>query len=133
VAEAMGIRNLLTAHVIASDGGTVLLDWDGLRLAAAGTAPGPGATVTAYIQPEDVKIVYPDRPVSDAVAHNAFDGRVTSHHESASARVIQVALPNGREIEVRFPALSYRPIPLEPGSLVRVALRREGLTVLHTD
>jgi molybdate transport system ATP-binding protein len=137
VAEAMGIRNLIGARVLAADADVVLLDWDGLRLAApanASTGVLPlGAAVTAYIQPEDVKIVYPDRPVSDAVAHNVFDGRVTSHHESASARVLQVALPNGREIEVRFPALSYRPIPLEPGSHVRVALRREGLAVLHAD
>jgi molybdate transport system ATP-binding protein len=134
VAEIMGIRNLLVARVVSSDEDTLLLDWDGLKLELP---PAPGVTagvdVTAYIRPDDIKLVYPDRPLSDAVAHNVFDARIVSHHESAATRVLGVTLPNAREVEVRFPALSYRPISLEPGAMVRVALRREGLTLLDPD
>ncbi|MBR9990651.1 MAG: ABC transporter ATP-binding protein [Gemmatimonadetes bacterium] len=133
VAEIMGIRNLITARVASADGTALTLEWDGLRLEMP-HVPDVRANqdVTAYIRPEDVKIVYPDRPLSDAVAHNVFDARVTSHHESAAMRVLSVQLENGRELEVRFPALSYRPIRLEPGDTVRVALRREGLLLLHS-
>jgi ABC-type sugar transport system ATPase subunit len=63
VAEIMGIRNLLQATVVETDGATAWLDWYGARLSAS--SPGraaAGAEVTAYIRPEDVKIVYPDRP-----------------------------------------------------------------------
>jgi molybdate transport system ATP-binding protein len=132
IAEIMGIRNILIAHVSVVGDDSLVLDWDGVALDVPrdGRALAPGTEVTAYIRPEDVKIVYPDKPVSGAVAHNVFDARITAHHESASARVLRVVLENGREIEVRFPALSYRPIPLEPGDTVRIALRREGLTLL---
>jgi molybdate transport system ATP-binding protein len=131
VAEIMGIRNLLAARVASADGSTITLDWDGLPLELP-HVPGidVGQAVTAYIRPEEVKIVYPDRPASDAVAHNAFTARVTSHRESAAMRVLSVQLDNGRELEVRFPALSYRPIRLEPGDVIQVALRREGLILL---
>jgi molybdate transport system ATP-binding protein len=131
VAGIMGIRNLLVARVVSSDAHGLSLDWDGLTL---DLPPAPGITagmdVTAYIRPDDVKLVYPDRPLSDAVARNVFEARVLAHHESAATRVLRVTLPNARELEIRFPALSYRPIPLEPGAMVRVALRREGLTLL---
>jgi molybdate transport system ATP-binding protein len=131
VAEIMGIRNLLVARVVSADGAMLTLDWDGLRLEVPHVPDVPvNQEVTAYIRPEDVKIVYPDRPLSDAVADNVFAARVTSHHESAALRVLHVELGNGRELEVRFPALSYRPIRMEPGAVVRVALRREGLILL---
>lgn len=131
VAEIMGIRNLLVARVAAADDTALTLDWDGLRLELPHTAGVPvSGEVTAYIRPEDVKIVYPDRPLSDAVAHNVFNARVTAHHESAAVRVLNVQLENGRELEVRFAALSYRPIRMEPGDVVQVAMRREGLVLL---
>jgi molybdate transport system ATP-binding protein len=133
VAEIMGIRNLLNARVHSVADDVLTLDWAGLLLEVPRVAGyEPGASVTAYIRPDDVKIVYPDRPASDAVARNVFDGRVATHHESAAARVLRVELENGQEVEVRFPALSYRPIPLEPGATIRVALRREGLTLLRS-
>jgi molybdate transport system ATP-binding protein len=131
VAEIMGIRNLLTGRVAAADAHALWLDWDGLRLELPPQPDVPaGSELTVYIRPEDVKVVYPDRPLSPAVAHNAFDGRITSSRESAGSRVLRVALHNGREIEVRFPRLSYTPLSLERGQVVKVALRRQGLIVL---
>ncbi|HSJ23702.1 MAG TPA: ABC transporter ATP-binding protein [Longimicrobiales bacterium] len=133
VAEIMGIRNLLSARVVAVGQAGLVLDWDGLQLRLPPDSNlSEGDDVTVYIRPDDVKIVYPDRPSSEAVAHNVFDARVTAHLESAASRVLRVELGNGQEVEVRFPALSYRPIPLEPGAVVRVALRREGLAVLQS-
>lgn len=133
VAGILGIRNLLDARVASADGVTVTLDWDGLRLELPHVVGlEKGVEVTACIRPEDVKIVYPDRPMSDAVAHNVFAARVTSHHEGAAMRVLGVELENGQELEVRFPVLSYRPIALEPGASIRVALRREAIILLES-
>ena len=42
----------------------VRLDWEGLPLLALPQDVELGSTVTAYIRPEDVKIIYPGRPLS---------------------------------------------------------------------
>jgi molybdate transport system ATP-binding protein len=135
VAESMGTRNMLTCRVVADDGATLRLDWGGLVLALASPDRplAPGTRVTAYIRPDDVKVVYPDRPLSTAVSHNLLEGTVAAHRQSAGSRVLHVLLGNGRTIEVRFPLLSYTPLPLAVGDTVRVALRREGLVLLPPD
>ncbi|HLU24557.1 MAG TPA: ABC transporter ATP-binding protein [Longimicrobiales bacterium] len=130
VAEIMGIRNLLRARVV-QDGDGLALDWAGTRLEAPiPDTVRPGSEVTAYIQPENVKIVYPDRPLGPAVAHNVLDGAIVAARHGAGTRILTVRLENGYEIEVRFPVLSYSALRLEPGAAVRLALRRDGLVVL---
>ena len=89
-----------------------------------------GEVVTAYIRPEDIKILYPDRPVTSAVRHNQVTGRIVEHRFHASFHLLSVALPNGHEVEVQFPVYAYTPLRLEPGEQVTLALRKEGLVVL---
>ena len=130
VAEIMGIGNLVHARVV-DVGPVTTLDWDGLRLEApADPALTPGAAITAHIRPDDVKIVYPDRPAGPQVSHNVLDAVIVGVRQSANARILRVRLPNGHDIEVRFPLLSYAPLSLEAGEPVRIALRREGIVVL---
>jgi molybdate transport system ATP-binding protein len=136
VAESMGTRNLLLARVVSHTADVLHIDWDGIRLelhAPGGALLPAAAEVTAYIRPDDIKVVYPDRPLSHAVSHNVLDGRVTAHRQSAGSRVRHVALQNGQTIEVRFPLLSYTPLPLDIGDSVRIALRKEGLILLPQD
>jgi molybdate transport system ATP-binding protein len=130
VAEIMGIRNLLRARV-REVGPVTVLDWNGLRLeAAADPALEAGMEVTAYVRPDDVKIVYPDRPMSPAVAHNLVDAEIVAVQQNATARLVRVRLGNGGEIEVRFPVLSYAQMQLDPGTRIRIALRRNGIVLL---
>jgi molybdate transport system ATP-binding protein len=129
VAEIMGIRNLIRARV-AGTGAATSLDWDGLVLEAGPSAARPGDDVTAYIRPEDIKILYPDRPLTPAVSGNVFDAVILLVRPHASMRIAEVELPNGSQLEVRFPDLSYASLRLEPGARVRVALRRDGLVIL---
>jgi molybdate transport system ATP-binding protein len=129
VAGVLGIRNLFEATVLAVDGET-RLDWDGLELVTPPADLGTGTRVTAYIRPEDVKIVYPDRPLGAAVRENLVEVRILDRFRDAAFRILRVRLPNGRELEVRFPAYSYAPLPLEPGDTIRIALRREGIVLL---
>jgi molybdate transport system ATP-binding protein len=130
VAEIMGIRNLLRARVCAV-AATTTLDWNGMTLEAPAD-PGleAGAEVTAYVRPDDVKIVYPNRPISPQVAHNLLEATILASRQNASVRILRIKLPNESEIEVRFPALSYGEMTLEPGETVRVAIRREGIVLL---
>ncbi|MCX6029689.1 MAG: ABC transporter ATP-binding protein [Chloroflexi bacterium] len=155
VAEVMGIRNLFRATVIGAGPGRLLLDWDGLRLEApplpigeepagdtvafstpgfplplGNSIPSVGATVTAYIRPEDIKVLYPDRPVMGAVARNQVTGRITESREGAGYRLLRVVLPNGHEVELRFSAYTYVPLSLLAGDVLHLSLRKEGLVLL---
>jgi molybdate transport system ATP-binding protein len=129
VAEIMGIRNLLRARVT-NTGATTILDWEGLPLQAGPVPVREGDEVTAYIRAEDIKILYPDRPLTPAVSANVLDATVTRVRPDASMRIAEVELSNGRRLEVRFPDLSYTSLDLGAGARVRIALRQDGLVIL---
>jgi molybdate transport system ATP-binding protein len=148
VAEVMGIRNLFRARLVGVEPGRLLLDWHGLKLEAPPlpevppirpstseeertTWPTAGAAVTAYIAPEDIKVLYPGRPAMGTVSHNQVTGRITESRQEVGHRLLRVALPNGHDVEVRFPPYSYTPLRLLPGEDVILSLRKEGLVVLH--
>ncbi len=101
VAQVMGLRNLFEARVLAVSPEHLLLDWDGLLVEAPAQAADVGAAVAAYIRPEDVKFLYPDRPLMGAVQHNLAAGVVLGQQASASFQRWRVLLSNGCEIEVR--------------------------------
>ncbi len=130
VAESMGIRNVLSATVVASTPEELLLDWDGIRLSAPPQPIPIGRRVLAYIRPEEIKLLYTDRPLSHSVEHNQLPGRIERVARSAAFRELAVSLPNGREVEVRFPLLSYGTMNLTPSATVQLALRKDGIVVL---
>ena len=131
VAEIMGVRNLFGARVVESTAEALLLDWDGLRLHAPPHPIEPDAEVTAYIRPEDVKVLYPDRPLASVVLLNRVLGEIAEVHATSSFRVLRVLLPNGHTIEVRFPAFRYAPLRLAPGETVELSLRKDAVVVLQ--
>lgn len=130
-AEIMGIRNLFRAQVVDVHPETVLLDWDGLTLEAHHHHVRAGDTVTTYIRPEDIKIIYPDRPLTTAVRHNVVDGTILDNQLDSGFRRLRVALPNDHDVEVRFPDYAYTPLELQPGEEIRVSLRKEALVVIQ--
>lgn len=130
VAKIMGIANVFRAQVVAAEAGGLTLDWDGISLTAPPQEVEPGSTVTAYIRPEDVKLLYPDRPLSETVRQNVVTGRITESYLRPGARRLQVLLPNEHQIEVSHPPYSYAPLSLDAGQSVRLALRREALILL---
>ena len=141
IAEIIGIRNLFRARVVETSPGGLVLDWAGLRMEAsvletggaeeeAEQLPAVGSVVAAYIRPEEIKILYPDRPVTAAVAHNRVVGVIRDFRLATGYRQVQVELPNGAGLEVRFPASGYSSLELQPGATVLLSLRRTGLVVL---
>ncbi len=131
VAEVMGIRNLFRARVVQAAGAVLILDWDGLELHATGQ-PLPGQVeVAVHIQPEDIKIIYPDRPLMDAVSHNQVEGSIITQSRNANFESLQVRLKNGHEVEVRFPRHAYIPLSLKPGESILLSLRHDCLTLLQ--
>jgi len=130
VAEIMGIPNLFRAQVTTTLADGLVLDWNGLQLVAPPQAIATGSSVTAYIRPEDVKILYPDRPLVDAVRDNQVTGRIVASSPHPGGRVLHVALPNQHEIEVRHATHTYAPLGLHVGDQVRLSLRRDALVVI---
>lgn len=116
VAAIMGIRNLFRALVLDSTPGGLVLDWDGLRLEAMPQPAAVGSYVTAYIRPEDVKVLYPDRPLMAPVRQNQVKGRIVERHSQASFQALYVSLSNGHEVEVHFPLYAYTSLQLMPAA-----------------
>jgi molybdate transport system ATP-binding protein len=129
-ATIMGIRNLFQARVVETTADHLVLDWNGFCLEAMPQPASVGEVVTAYIRPEDIKILYPDRPVTSAVRHNQVLGQIVDCRSHASWQTLHVSIPNGQEVEVRFPVYAYTPLHLVPGETVRLALRKEGVMLL---
>jgi molybdate transport system ATP-binding protein len=131
VARIVGLRNLFQARVSAANAEALVLDWGGLRLEAP-PAPLPrGAAVTAYIRPEEVKVLYPGRPLSPAVRRNRVRGRILERRPQAHQHRLLVVLPNGGEVEVSFSPRVYSALALEPGTDVELSIRPEGVVVLR--
>ncbi len=131
VAQIMGLRNLFQARVQAATPDRLLLDWAGVALEAPAQAVAVGAQVTAYIRPEDVKFLYPDRPLLGVVQHNQFDGVVVEQQSGAALRRWRVLLANGCEIEAHAPDHAYASLTLTAGQRVQVSLRKDAVVVLR--
>ncbi len=131
VARIVGLSNLFQARVSASTAEALLLDWDGLRLEAPPAPLSPGAVLTAYIRPEEVKVLYPGRPLSAAVRRNRVRGRILERRPQAHRHLLLVGLPNGGEVEVAFSPRLYSALPLELGSEVELSIRPEGVVILR--
>jgi molybdate transport system ATP-binding protein len=131
VAEVMGIRNLLRARVLDATAERLLLDWDGLHLEAPAQPAAVGSVVAAYIQPEDIRILYPDRPIMAAVCHNRVTGTILSSEPVFGARILRIGLPNGHSVEARFRIYTYAPLRLEAGQPVEVSMRKQALVILQ--
>jgi molybdate transport system ATP-binding protein len=132
VARIMGLRNLFQARVLASTGEALALDWEGLRLEAPPLPLPAGAAVTAYIRPEEVKVLYPGRPLSEAVRRNRVQGRILERRPQAHLHRLVVALPNGGEVEASFSPRLYGSLALEPGNVVELSIRPEGVVILNS-
>jgi len=131
VARIVGLRNLFQARVLSSSAEALVLDWEGLRLEAPPAPLPPGAAVTAYIRPEEVKVLYPGRPLSEAVRRNRVQGRILERQPQAHQHRLLAALPNGGEVEVSFSPRLYSALPLHPGNVVELSIRPEGVVVLR--
>jgi len=130
VLEALGVRNAFPARVLSAGPEGVLLDWEGLPVWAPPSPLRPGEAVVAYIPPEEVKLVYPGRPLTSAVQANRYPARVVVHYPNGRERVLRLLLPHGREVEARFPLSAYRTLDLAPGAPVEVALRKSAVVLV---
>ncbi|MCS6839948.1 MAG: ABC transporter ATP-binding protein [Roseiflexus sp.] len=130
VLDILGIPNAICASVVETGPSGAVLDWDGIALEAPPLGAPPGAQVMAYLRPEDIRLIYPDRPLSRMVGNNRLDGVVVERRLGRHVHRLRVALSDGRQIEVVYPASSYATMNLASGERVRLALRKESIVVI---
>ena len=132
-ARVLRVRNIFHARVLSATAEGILLDWNGLVLRAPAQPCAAGDSVPALIAPEDVKLLYPDRPVLGSLMANQLNARVVNVDDGHRMRVIRVVLDNGYELEARGATYCYQSLDLRPGSIVRIAFRQEGLRILQEE
>jgi molybdate transport system ATP-binding protein len=132
-ARVLGVRNIFHARVVSAAADRILLDWNGLVLHAPAQPCAAGDSVPVYIAPEDIKLLYPDRPVLGSLAANQLNARVVSVDDRHRMRVIRVVLDNGHELEARGATYYYQSLDLRPDRMVRITFRQEGLRILHEE
>jgi molybdate transport system ATP-binding protein len=130
VLDILGIPNAISARVVEASPAQLLLDWDGLILAAPPLDLAPGSAVTAYIRPEDIRLIYPDRPLNRVVGQNLLDGEVVKRRLGRHVHHLHVMLPGSQLVEVVYPASAYATLRLTPGAPVQLALRKESIVVI---
>jgi hypothetical protein len=97
---------------------------------------GDGKMLSSYVRPEDVKLLYPDRPLAPAVQHNRFTGRVLRVTPAGTWVTVRLGLatssPSDVEValESHLPMRAYRALGLEVGAPVTFSLRIGGITLL---
>jgi molybdate transport system ATP-binding protein len=137
VAEITGVRNLLEGRVQSASAERLTIAWRGHTIQAPPAPRIPGEQVTFYIRPEDVKLLYPDRPLTSTVQHNRFVGRVLHAIPAGASVTVRLAVEtehaqDGEDfgLESRLPMRAYRALGLEMGASVALSLRREGIMLL---
>ena len=132
-AEVLAITNIFHTRVVGATADRVELDWNGLPLWAPAQPCADNDVAPIYIAPEDVKILYPDRPALGSLAVNQFDTVVTHVDDRRDVRIIRLRLENGQDLEARGAGYFYRELDLRPGASIRVAVRLEGVRILHEE
>jgi molybdate transport system ATP-binding protein len=136
VAEITGVRNLLEGVVSSSSAEGLVIDWGGHTILAPPAPRARGEPVTFYVRPEDVKLLYPERPLAPAVQHNRFTGRVSNVMAAGTWVTVRLGMATSSSpdakvtLESHLPMRAYRALGLEVGATVDFSLRRDGITLL---
>jgi molybdate transport system ATP-binding protein len=131
VAEIIGVRNLLEGVVQSTSSEGLVINWEGYPLLASRTSHSPGEQITFYIRPEDVKILYPNRPLASTVQHNRFTGRVLYTISGGASVTVRLGVEDKPiELESRLPLRVYQSLELEVGSTLTFSLRHDCIMLL---
>ncbi len=139
MAEITGVRNLLEGKVGSATAEGLAIDWQGHTILAPPAPRATGESVTFYVRPEDVKLLYPNRPLAPAVQHNRFTGHVLRVMPAGTWVTVHlgVATSTASDAEValesHLPLRAYRALGLEVGATVAFSLRRDGITLLPSE
>lgn len=135
VARILGTTNVFEGRVERTTAEATFIAWRGVTLEVLPQPLRESARVMFYIRPEDVKILYPDRPLSEAVRHNILQGVVVRNVPHGTMHTLFFKSPDltgerEYDLEVRYPNRAYQSLSLQVGSRIQVALRKDAIHVL---
>jgi hypothetical protein len=104
-------------------------------LIAVASDPRPNITrgqrVVAGIRAEEVMVIRPDRPLTDALRENLFDCTVVDIFGKGGSHALFVQPRDSDQvIEMEIPNCAFRDLAIEKGASMLVCLKKKSLWIL---
>jgi len=134
VAEITGVKNIWEGTVVESSVTGLNLQWGKYIIELPPANYAIGQSVIFYIRPEDVKVIRPDKPLTEAIRHNLIEGTVANQVDQGTTVSITVNCHKTLEpIQLRFSVRSYNDLELKPGKRITVSLRKDSIKLIPTE
>jgi len=134
VAKITGVKNIWEGEVLESTIAGLHLRWGRHIIELPPANYRVGQRIIFYIRPEDVKLIRPDKPLTDVVRYNLIEGVIENIVDRGVAISMTVFNPGAPEaIHVRFPPRSYQDLGLRAGHSVTLSLIRNAITLLPAE
>jgi ABC-type Fe3+/spermidine/putrescine transport system ATPase subunit len=132
VARFLLTRNIFHLEVgKALPGGDFLLQGSLPLVAAPRHGIKEGDRVIAGIRAEEVIVIRPGRPLTDALRENLFDCTVVDIYGKGGSHAVFVQpRESGQVIEMEIPNCAFRDLGIEKGGSLLVCLKKKSLWVL---
>jgi molybdate transport system ATP-binding protein len=131
VAEITGVKNIWEGTVVESSVAGLGLQWGEYVVKLPPANYTVGQRVIFYIRPEDVKVIRPDKPLTEAIRHNLIEGTVTNIADQGATVSITVDCHKALElIQLRFSVRSYTDLELKPGKIVTMSFRKDSIKLI---
>lgn len=131
VAQMLGLSNIIKGRVVAMELDRLWLEWEGYRIEAVcpSPPPAPGSWVTAFIRPEEIRLVYPDRPLTRFAGHNLLAARIIEQRSGRRLNHLWVAV-GAMIIEIAHPYTAYIGMDISAGQAVQIGFRPESVVII---
>ena len=96
------------------------------------TSPGDGETISCFVPPGEVKILYPDIPVDPLLEENVMEGKIIEHYTMGTVHRVYVEAA-GIHWHIEYHGSSYSALSLKEGGTVKIAVRPEAIKILSRE
>lgn len=88
--------------------------------------------VFAGIRPEEIAIIRPERPISEKIKDNIFEGKIVAIHRLQASYLLTLKI-NGLDqiIEINVTPCAFRDMDIVLGKTLEVSLKKESIWVLR--
>ena len=144
VARLMGVRNILSGHVVKAAIDRIQLDWRGQVLEAVNSPshsylPEAGTEIAFFIRPEYVRLIRKDRSPRDGHHMNTMAGRVVREEDSGTTWTLYFRLDapgppvhGDYDLEIEVPRMVYEILEIARDRAWELSVHRGSIHVLPT-